>query len=287
MKAIVFINSKSGTARTHGEIRQYFADYGLSPEFVDIGLLDKSRDKIAESDLVVAAGGDGTLSSVANAIFRSGSDAVMAVLPLGTCNDFAKTVGVSTDLEDAIKVAVDGKVKRIDLIRSGDRTILNQANGGLSGEIAQEVEEQTGKKGVLSYWRASIEVLRDLPRYNVTLSLDGEAVHLRLLNLTVANARYSGGGIPLAPLAQLDDGLMDIVGIKDQQLLSLAPVLPRILTGSHLDSEAVFYKQASSVEIHSEPVMPFSVDGELDEFRTERFEVVREALAIKVGDEVE
>lgn len=269
LKYTVVLNSRSGTAASEDEVRAAFRAFGAECEIVPLSSTPNSRlDEVARRcDVLVAAGGDGTANTAAHVLVRSGSGAQLGLLPLGTANDLARSLDIPADLSESVEVLVTGQAAPLDVARvDEDRVMVNQANGGFGGTVAQELEEETKSRwGPLGYWRASVDVVQELPEYDVELVLDGERLSARALNMTVANGRYSGGGVPLAPEAEYADGLLDIVIVEGRGALGLLPLLPRVLVGRHLDAGGVIYRRAREVEFFSRPPMPFSVDGELSE----------------------
>lgn len=188
------------------------------------------------------------------------------------------------DLEASAGVIVRGRDAALDVIRLDDGTIcVNQANGGFSGAVADEVEEEKQSlPGLLAYLTASAETLRERPEYELQLAIDGERLATRAFNVTVANARFSGGGVPTAPEADPSDGLMDIVMLEARSRLGVLALLPALRGGDLPDEDGVIYRRARHLELSSDPVMPFSVDGEPRDDHPRRFEVETGRLRVRV-----
>ena len=142
-------------------------------------------------------------------------------------------------------------------------------------------EEKESLPGPLAYLKASA-ALREKPEYELTLAVDGERLALRALNLSVANARFSGGGIPTAPGADPSDGLMDIVILEARSRLGLLALLPRIRAGEHLEEDGVIHRRARRFELFARPDMPFSVDGETRAAHPRSFEILPGRLRVRV-----
>jgi diacylglycerol kinase (ATP) len=137
----------------------------------------------------------------------------------------------------------------------------------------------------MSYLRSALAALPDLSDYHTTITFDDEEEQqLAVYNVTVANARYAAKGIPIAPDADPDDGLLDVVIVSAAALPELATLVPQILLGKHLDNELITYRRAKKVAIHSEPGMWFNVDGELVGNEPSMFEAVPQALKVVVGE---
>jgi len=138
--------------------------------------------------------------------------------------------------------------------------------------------------GPLAYLRSALEALPDLTDYHTTLAFDDDPPQtIKAYNVIVANGRYAGGGIPVAPRAAIDDGLLDVVVIPVAPLPSLAVLAAQILLGQHLDNELVIARRARQLRLESRPGMWFNTDGELVGNQPARFEVVPRALEVIVG----
>ena len=221
---------------------------------------------------IVAVGGDGTLNEVVDALGSLDEEPreglVVGILPRGSGNDFARSVGVPPDFDDALD-ALDLLVpRRVDLVRvTGDfeRHYINVSAGGFSGEVGETVEREWKERwGPLAYARGAVEVLPDPDAYTIEIALDDEEPRtLDALNVAVANGRTVAGGIPVAPEALLDDGLLDVLVVRDAPVAGVAAFGSRCLVGRHLDHEMADFARASRVRLEATPPMPVNVDGEL------------------------
>ncbi len=287
MKITVLYNPDSGTAPEEEGLRTAFEKFGADVELLPLsGTTDAEtlHCRARECDVFVAAGGDGTVSTAAGLLASSGSRAALGVVPSGTCNDFSRTIRVPADLDESARIVVRGRSVPLDLIAvSEGRFAVNQINGGFSGAVAHELEFGA-KSGwqPLSYARATAAVLREMPEYDLRLTADGETTELRVLNLTIANGRFAAGGVPTAPLAEISDGLLDVVAIEKVPGQALVRLLPRILRGGHLEDEHVFYRRARRLELGSEPGIPLSVDGEPTETGFAELEVRPSCISVRV-----
>ena len=242
-------------------------------------------------ELVVAAGGDGTLNEVVNGLSADFGRAILGLLPMGTGNDFARTIGVPNDLEEALAVLREGRVRTIDVARAhiGDmdgrgRCFLNMSAGGFSGEVSERAGDAKELWGPLAYMRAAIGALPELKGFLTRITLNGaETLDLETYNIVVSNGRYVASGIPVAPQAVLDDGLLDVMIAPATTIPQLAVLVPTVLLGRHADSDLLLFRKATRVEIQCDPPMGFNVDGELLGEGTARFEVIPRALRMIVG----
>ncbi len=158
-------------------------------------------------DTVVAAGGDGTVRSVAQRLI--GRDTALGILPLGSAMNLARTLGIPRDIEAAAGLIEAGGVRSIDLGSVDGRLFVEQVNVGLSAEAFAHAQEIDRRR-----WGAAFRLLGLLlrrKRTRIDLDLDGRHSHTHALALSIANTPYTGMGIELAPDAAIDDGLLDVV----------------------------------------------------------------------------
>jgi len=240
-------------------------------------------------DLIVAAGGDGTLNEVINGIGERGSEVRVGLIPLGTGNDFARTIGLPTDASDCFDLILKEHTRPIDLVRVTSRGevrhFINVSAGGFSGVMNEKLTPEVKKTwGPLAYIRSACAALPELRAYVTRVGLDDEeCISMRLYNVIVGNGRYVAGGIPIAPEAQPDDGLLDLVLIPERPAAALALLAPQVLMGTHLTSDSIIYRRARRVKINSRPGMWFNIDGELVGNSPATFEVLPHAIQFVVG----
>ena len=239
--------------------------------------IDKGRETI------IAAGGDGTLNEIINGIGENLGAARVGLLPLGTGNDFARSIGMPVDVEAALEVIRAGETRPVDLVRvTSDevRYFVNVSAGGFSGLVNEKLTPEMKKTwGPLAYLRSAAAALPELRAYRTTLAFDSsESLTMELYNVVVANGRYVAGGTMIAPEAAIDDGLLDVVLIPQRPAAELALVVAQIALGTHLSSDVVTHRRAHKVTVNSKPGMWFNVDGELVGNEPATFEIVPRAL---------
>ena len=236
------------------------------------------------AELIIAAGGDGTLNEVVNGIGENAGTARVGLIPLGTGNDFARSIGIPADLDEAIDLIRAEQTRAIDLVRvTSDevRYFVNVSAGGFSGLVDEKLTPEMKKTwGPLAYLRSAAAALPELRAYHTTLAFDDEeSLMEELYNVVVANGRYVAGGTMIAPDAVLDDGLLDVVLIPKRPAAELALVVAQIALGTHLSSKTIVYRRAAKLTVNSKPGMWFNVDGELVGNEPARFEIVPRALS--------
>lgn len=255
------------------------------------------------AERIVAIGGDGTINEVVNGFFEDGKpiarDASLAIIPFGTGGDFRKTVGLSTDPAEAAAVIAANHRRRIDVgkleLTGHDgkpvlRMFVNIASFGVSGHLDRMINE-SGKKlgGRLGYLVTGTRATLSYKNQRVQLRFDDNAqdrIEVTAYNIAVANGRFFGGGMMIAPDAEVDDGLFDVTVVGDLSLANLVTgFLRQVYKGTHLKTKGVSSRRAKIVE--AEAVNPndhveFDVDGEHLGRLPARFEVVPACLWLVV-----
>lgn len=239
------------------------------------------------AEIVIAAGGDGTLGEVLNGVFGSG--ARLGVLPLGTGNDFARCLGIGTDLERALQVVKSGEFRVVDVgkveIDGQNRYFLNVAGAGFDSRVAARINGHRPKilaklGGTSAYLVACLAEMRRFPLSRIRLELNGERVESRAVLCAFANASSYGGGMIVAPDADLSDGLFEICLIKDLSRLHFLWAFPQVFAGKHVHHPRVEMFQSARVRLESEPKLPVLVDGEIVGMTPAIFEIVPRAVAV-------
>jgi YegS/Rv2252/BmrU family lipid kinase len=241
------------------------------------------REAAGGRRLIIACGGDGTISEVANGILRSGADAELGVLPSGTGGDFRRTLKVPLRHADAARHLREGSTRVLDAGRvtftdergeEQSRFFVNVASFGMGGDVIKRVKAREGLPagaarllgGRLSFAAAALQATLAFEKPEVRVRLDGgRESRLTVTNFCVANARYFGGGMKIAPTAKMNDGLFDVVAVGDMSTLSILANSYRVYLGTHLGMQDVRHARARRVgaEPASGEVVKLEVDGEL------------------------
>lgn len=278
MKTCIILNPSAGGVRDLEAVRDRLDRIGEARVVVTGepgGEGDAAADALERGfQRVVAAGGDGTVHRVVNGLRGGLDEVVVGCVPLGTANDFARSLGLPLDTEEAIDVVLEGATRRIDLGEMGragtgaadahGRLFVNVATGGFGGEIGEDLDPEIKRTwGPLAYLRTAVEHLRDLKRYRVRLETEeGEVVEEDVFNVVVANGSRAGGNVPVAPRARMDDGLFDVVLVPAVPIPELPVVASRIAAGEHGEGDRVDYLRSQALTLEADPEMPFRLDGE-------------------------
>jgi YegS/Rv2252/BmrU family lipid kinase len=302
-RTLVVVNPKSrggGAGRRFAALEPRLRD-ALGPLEVERTRGPRDAERIAREgaragvERIVVAGGDGTAGEVAAGVLGAGLGGAceIGLLPLGTGGDLARTLGLGRDPEAALAALAAGKRRAVDAGRARlrDRAgreatawFLNEASAGISGlttELVNSAPKQLG--GRISFL---LGTLRAIARYTfpgVCVSVDGEPRHEGPLSLaTACNGRFFGGGMPIAPEARLDDGLLDVVLVPGFSRARLLRSLPSLYAGTHLAKAGVGFARGRRIELEplgADPVW-IELDGEPLGTLPARIEVLPAALTL-------
>ncbi len=241
--------------------------------------------------LIIACGGDGTISEVANGILSSGKDAELGIMPSGTGGDFRRTLEIPSRSRDAARVLRIGRSVRIDVGRvsytdqkgaDATRYFVGVASCGMSTKVIERV-----KTDDVSFVSALLKTaMRNAPVRLVVQLDDSHERHLLVSNLCIANARYFGGGMKIAPDAKLTDGKLDVISIGDLSAMKIFTSAPRVYTGSHLSMPEVSHTLARKITVRAsdrDTEVAVEVDGELPGRLPATFQIVPDALRVRVN----
>lgn len=232
-------------------------------------------------DLVIIAGGDGTLNGVADALVET--DLPLGILPLGTANDLARTLALPTDLVGAGRVIAAGRTRRIDLGCINGKYFFNVASLGLSTHLARALTGETKRRwGVLGYpitlWRTTAR----MRPFRADIRCDGTCERVRSIQISIGNGRYFGGGMSIAADAAIDDGQLDLVSLGPRGFWRLVLSSPAIRWGLHDNRERARHWRGTEIDIRTRRPMPINTDGEVTTQTPARVGVVPRALSVFV-----
>jgi diacylglycerol kinase (ATP) len=252
--------------------------------------------RLAASDgyrYLVAVGGDGTVNEVANGILHSTNAATTAlgIVSTGTGSDFIRSVGISRDYTAACSALTSQQRRSVDVGlveyqhngQTFKRFFVNAAGVGFDAAVVRETERLPKFfGGTVPYIAGMLRTLVSYKNKPVVVRVDDEAEEYRVLNVAVANGSYMGGGMHIAPDAELGDSLLDVVIIGDMGKLEILKEFPRVYRGTHISLPKVRMKKGSRVTIESPEPMLVYADGELLGECPASFRVVPGALSIVI-----
>lgn len=312
MLPLVIVNPKSAGGSTRenwaaiaSDLRAHFGPFNVA--FTKIAGDGRNlAKKAAEAgrEFIIACGGDGTINEVANGILESGKDVEFGILPSGTGGDFRRSLGIPQSSREAARALRDGKTRRIDVGRvtfqshegeTVSRYFLNVSSFGLAASIIERVKGNKaldwlplgGVRGRASFALSTLQEVVGLDPVTVRIKIDGgEERLLQTVNFCVANARYFGGGMMIAPDAKLEDGKLDVVNIGDIRTAKIILNAYTLYTGSHLDLKEVKSSLAKRIEVSPadrNADIHLETDGELPGRLPAVFEIVPGALRIRTA----
>ena len=256
------------------------------------------------ANLIIACGGDGTISEVANGILSSGTNAELGILPSGTGGDFRRTLKIPTRTSQAARILRTGKTRLLDVgsvtftNRTGEhdtRYFIGVASFGMSADVIGRVKEanNSGQFAKVSKWlsarlsfaTAMAETALKSQPTRVAVQLDEHVErHMTVANLCIANARYFGGGMKIAPDAKLDDGKFDVVSVGNIGAGRILANAPRLYIGAHLGIPEVGHALATKViarPLNDAKQIEIEVDGELPGYLPATFQILTKALRVR------
>ncbi len=253
--------------------------YTTDPQAI-AGLL---RRHLREAELVIVGGGDGTLNTAAQVLVESGLP--LGILPMGTANDLARTLGIPASLEDACRLIAAGRTHRIDLGKVNERYFFNAASIGLAVRVTHHLSpEVKGRWGILAYPRALLAALRENRAFHAEILCDGRRLRQRSIQVTIGNGRHYGGGLTIAEDAEIDDHCLNLYTLAPQsfwQLLRLAPALRRGTAGRR---PGVKLMSGQDIVVRTRHPYPVDTDGELTTRTPAHFRVAADALPVFVPE---
>jgi YegS/Rv2252/BmrU family lipid kinase len=236
------------------------------------------------AEVVVVVGGDGTVFEAAMGLCRA-KGGRLAILPLGTGNDIARTVGVPLQLEEAARVVQDGASRSVDLIRVGEYLVPNAIGIGLTADISERAARIKWVRGLAVYLVTALVSMVRFPTPRIrAVTPSGTVYEGAMTIVAVHNGPTSGGGFRLTPRAVPDDGLLDVTLVPGVGPLGRLPRLAAAMRGRLGDMAGTLELQAPWLELHFEDRLPMHVDGNSTvlEPPSARFEVLPGALEVLV-----
>jgi diacylglycerol kinase (ATP) len=294
-RAALIVNTRSRTGeqaffRALDRLQELDVQLGVTYAIRDPARLSETVREIIDDGykLLILGGGDGSVSSVVDLL--ANRDAVLGLLPLGTANDFARTLGIPEDIEGACTTIAEGKVVDVDLGLAGDNFYVNVASVGLGVEATQALSPWLKKStGPLAYPVAAVRAFLRHEPFSARLAFpegDHETVEYdRLLQVAVGNGRFYGGGMIVAPESGIDDRTLDIYAIDLGRQRNLIGIARYLKSGDFINIEGVHHFRTSRVRLETIPNLQINIDGEVVSRTPQDFSVAQNALDVLVPHE--
>ena len=289
MKAQLIINPKAG--RRKGTLESIKATL-KSPEVEltihqtrcagDATVVAKESAQTGDFDVVIAAGGDGTIREVASGLVHS--ETALGIIPVGTENVLAREMGIPLDPVAACQHLLDSSTRTIDVGRLGEEIFVCFCGVGFDADVAYNLpQKRKTLLGSLAYALTSVERIggyRKISR-SAQITVDDHKMEADFWMLLIGNIRTYGGGLTPAPKAKLDDGLLDVCLFPTTSLVGTAKQMMAASSGHHLELPGVEYFQAKKITIETDPAERVQLDGDATEIQTP-VEILVEQAALKV-----
>lgn len=295
MKAIL-VNPRAGGGRAQAQWDKLAAQVPLlrslpvlkpsSPE----AMRESVRQLLAAGcQRLVVVGGDGTLHMVAGEILAAGASTVsLGLVPLGTGCDLARTLALPKGAREALEVALEGAAKPVDagVIHGpgGREFFVNVASAGISG-LVDELVNANPRRGALAFLTSTLKALRRYRPVMAQVEVEGQSLYSGpILLAAVANGTSFGKGMRIAPLARLNDGLLDVVVVEAVKGMQLLRRLPLVYLGRHLRLPQVRFARGKEIRVDfADRLPPFDVDGECVPSGSAKFSALPGALDVVHG----
>jgi YegS/Rv2252/BmrU family lipid kinase len=263
----VICNPVAGGGRGRKRLGPVLAELGrLGAEHrvVETRDIDHARAEaeaaVSAGETVAAIGGDGLLRPIAAVLRRT--ESALAIVPGGRGNDLARVLGVPTDPAAAARLAVEGQERLIDMATVDGEPYLGIASFGFDSDANRIANEARLVRGNLVYLYAALRALAAWRPATFTVTVDGESHRIRGYSVAVANSKAYGGGMFVAPQAELDDGQLDVVAVGEASKLSFVAKLPKVFKGSHLAEPNIVVLRGVAIDVAADRDFEIYADGD-------------------------
>ena len=247
-------------------------------------VIQRYRDQV---DMVIVGGGDGTLNAAVQGLV--GTHLPLGILPLGTANDLARTLGIPPSVPEACQIIAGGQLRSIDLGWVNGQYFLNTASMGLSVKITRNLTSEAKRTwGVLAYAATAIQVLlKARPfqaeiRWRAPNSEKEESVQVKTLQIAVGNGLYYGGGMAVAHDADVDDQRLDLYSLEVDHWWEVIFALPALRKGTQFQLSNIRTIEAQEIEVFTRKPRSINTDGEITTMTPAHFRVIPHALSVFV-----
>lgn len=213
-------------------------------------------------EYILVAGGDGTVDNVVNAMEKKELFLPLGIIPVGTANDFAKFIGMSSDVEECVKQILNSTPVEVDLGKVNEKYFVNVLSTGLFTDVSQKTDTNLKNTiGKLAYYLKGIEQLPNFRKLKVKITANGKVYDDPMYLMLVFNGK-TAGTLNLATRASISDGLLDVVVFKACHIPELIHVFIKVMKGEHLDDSRILYIKTEELLIESAEDIVTDIDGE-------------------------
>lgn len=237
-------------------------------------------------DLIVAAGGDGTISEVINGIAEQEHRPRLGIIPVGTTNDFARALYIPRDIERAVDIILGEQTMLIDIGEVNGHYFMNIAGGGKLTELTYEVPSKLKTViGHLAYYVKGVEMLPSLKPTPARIEYDGKVFEDDIMLFLLSNTNSVAGFEKLAPDAKVNDGYFDLLILKKMNMAEFIRIASLAQRGAHLEDENIIYVQAKDIKVTTDEKMQLNIDGEYGGLLPGEFHILQQHIEFTVSDE--
>lgn len=270
-KVLLFYNPNSGNGMFKTHLDTIIHNFQKNRMFIvpvradRKDLLNKVFKSVEINDYkkIIAAGGDGTLNTLVTAMIENDVDIPLAIMPSGTANDYAFYFDLPNTIDGMIKIAVNDHYTYSDVGEAGGKYFINVLAMGMLVDISQKTDPVSKNTlGVLSYYLKGVTEIPNLKPIHIKVTSEERTVETDMLFMLAMNGRSAGGFKRIAPDAEINDGLLDVIIFKNMPFMELAPLFVNVMTGQHQDNKHVISFQTKAMHIESDHEIVTDVDGE-------------------------
>ena len=283
-RTLLIVNEHSRTGRERGDE----AEALLTAAGLDVvrghttsreGVSERIRELAGEIGRVVVGGGDGTINAAAPGVIETGLP--LGILPLGTANDLARTLGLPLDLEGATKVIAGGRTRTIDLGEVNQHPFFNVASLGLGVDLTRALTRDAKQRwGLFGYAVAGLRVLRRLRAFHASITIGDQRTVSRTVHLAVGNGRHYGGGMTVSEDAAIDDGRLDVYSLEVESIFGLLRLLPALRSGRTGEWTEIRTLDGAEIRVTAHHERSVNADGEIVTRTPATFRVLHEAVTV-------
>ncbi|MEG4455394.1 lipid kinase [Microcoleus sp. N9_A1] len=283
-KALLLVNQHSRKGQkllSQATVKLQALGFDLMVESTDRAreLSDTIRRYQNRVELVIIGGGDGTLNAAIEGLMDT--KLPLGILPMGTANDLARTLGIPTDLSAACQVIASGQVRLIDLGWVNGQHFFNVASLGLSVQITQRLTKEFKRRwGILAYAFTALQVILESRPFRAQIIVKNQSFNVKTIQIAIGNGRYYGGGMTVAENATIDDRKLDLYSLETKNWWEIIALLPAMKQGNHTSRPNVRTLEAQEIEVNTSKRHPINTDGEITTYTPATFRVIPQALAV-------
>ena len=276
---LFIVNPISGHGRKKRIISQ-LVDEGYKVVCTEYAGHAEKLAREASEQVVVAVGGDGTVNEVARGLFGTGK--TLGIIPCGSGDGLARHLGISHDLDKAMKTIVSGKTSPLDAATINGRMFFSVAGVGFDAGVSERFAK-CGKRGLSTYIKEGLKTWRIYSPEKYKIKIDGQDIEHEAIFITVGNSNQWGNGAKITPLADSSDGILDITVVEGFKALELPWLAGRLMTGSAHKSRRVHTYRGKNITIRRSSDGPAHADGDWFEAgKTIDIKVIPQALSVLV-----